>query len=1120
MKPKFVKILSIIICLLLSVQQTGFAQVASSIDIASRFSGRRCSFLTDPFRPLHLRYLAYTPGDDSFRFLLDKGSLSSPDEQELESASKQLFQYFLTGLSLPNDSFWVNLRPDEEDNIIDLRLAQTDAGRIMLESDLQLKKDAARFTSPETAEGRLYWDKLYKRAAQLYGRDNVTIPTLTRPWIVPAEVIIRETADSAYIYKATLKVMLEQDHLKDSQTYDLDDARAAALNEYSSQLIRELILPKLTKEVNSSKAYACLRQVYYSLVLAQWFKKRYAGDENQYSKRIDTGDLAGIKSESAWSKTYYFDAYKRSFSEGEYNLKEPVHSSAGQSIRSYFSGGEILEVAIPPYGQAGVVTSIVSPRASSAIRGSGLVKFMGRVLLAGMVVTGLSWAGADAAAPKQPSAVHQQNITRKEQITQLLRRDIIDLIMLIQNKGDPADISLKKRQVLEKARAINAQFSELLSKVLVAGEITTQAEYDEITKQISRINEEFLVPEAAGFYMEAYTRDNRILLLTYSVERRENYRLTDGREVSVLYISRLDSLNLEPAKFGHNSKLDKFVVVLADATANKAREIARVLKGDKYYASASRKFLAHMENLAGEAVKKDFSGKSEAEIKKILDWQVELHEFGHKQNDLSGASQKLKGFRDGKIINEIIAALVPVVYGPAPYIELLDLIEGIAVNTRMSYPAAVIVNEFARELGAKKEYKGMGDSVTAIDLGKIMIEADKDTVRKAAQKILRKYADKAGADTLDSELIKKSVEKYSSSPMEEKKGLSAAQNRVAQALEEAFRASEYAHGGFGAVIDAKAVLESLGDDEQSVRELTLQIVMTRPGFPKADIEKNTGEFNYRFKNASFLKGTDKTYLYLSANGEVLGRMNVDILSGIREGKLTDIGVIPGKQRGEAHIGTFLMNVFLSELYKRRIKTAKIMAEKESTQFYITYLEKELKIGESDYWKHGINLRREAYFDYFTMRVDNIIGKAGSSSPVSSAKQQEAAGLFSGTGADRLGGIDFRALPIVTQAMVNLKACAPGPRIDHLRDVNLGEELKQMRQLVDARVCVSADRVKEYVQALSFQGPDGRLVDDAVSLITDMLKVQEDNYEETDPLLRDILVALDTLEDPQDLKQLF
>jgi hypothetical protein len=1112
MKPKFMRVISFIVCFLFICEQTGFAQVASSIDIASRLSGMGNTFIPGSFRPLHLRYLSYIPGDDSFHFLLDKGSVREPLEQEFSGASKKLFQYFLTGISLPNDSFWVNLRPDKEENIIDAQLAQTDVGKVMLESDLQLKKDTARLTSPQNPQGRQYWDRLYKRAAELYGSDTVTIPTLTRPWIVPGEIIIRETGDSAYIYKATLKVMLEQDHLKDSQTYDFSDARAKALNEYSSQLIRELILPRLNKEINSSKVYAALRQVYYSLILAQWFKKRYSGGQNQYSNRIDTGDLSGIKSVTPWSKATYFKAYQRSFIDGEYSLKEPVYSPAGQSIRSYFSGGEILKFDMPSYGQTGPVTSIVSPRSSSAIQSRGLVKFMGKLLAAGVLVTGLSWSSADAgvSAPKQATQAHQEYKIQKERIMQLLRRDIIDFILLIQNKKDPSDIAVKKRLVVEKARVINVQFSELLSKVLITGEITTQNEYEEITKQISRINEEFLVPESAGFYMEAYTRDNRILFLTYSIERRENYLLTDGRQISVLYISRLDNINLEPAKFGHNSKVDKFVVVLVDATGSKAREIARVLKGDQYYSSASRKFLAHIEPLAQEAIKKDFSGKNDAEIQKIIDFQVELHELGHKHNDLSGASQRLREFRDGKIINEIIAALVPVVFGPAPYIELLDLIEGIAVNNRMSYPSAIILNEFARELGAKIEYKGMGDSVTAIALGKIILQTDRDIIKKTAEKILRKFADKAKADTLDSELIKKSVMNHSSSPMAEKDGLSAVQTRVSQALKESFRQSAYVHGSFGAVIDVRAVLGALGDDEQAVRELAREIVAARPGFPKADRDKNIQEFISRFKNKSFVNGADKTFLFLSAQGEVLGRMNIDILEGIREGKLTDIGVIPGKQRDGTGIGTFLMDVFLKELSKGKIKTGKIMAEKEATQFYITYLEKELNIEEKDYWKYGLSLRRESYFDYFTIRIDTIIGKVLSASPLSPANSP----------VDRLGGIDFRALPIVTQAMIGLKGDISGARSGHSLTLNLPEEFKQMRQLVDSRVCICPERIKEYLQSLTLQGIDTRAVDEVVSLIIDILKIQEELFEETDPLLRDILVILDTIEEPLDLEQVF
>src|SRR3989338_3874829 len=109
------------------------------------------------------------------------------------------FSYAAGELNLPNDTFWVNLRPDAADNIIDLLLENTDIGKTFLEADLQLKKDTAGLTSPQNPEGKLYWDRLYKKAGELFGTENITIPTITRPWIVPNEVIVRETEDSAYI---------------------------------------------------------------------------------------------------------------------------------------------------------------------------------------------------------------------------------------------------------------------------------------------------------------------------------------------------------------------------------------------------------------------------------------------------------------------------------------------------------------------------------------------------------------------------------------------------------------------------------------------------------------------------------------------------------------------------------------------------------------------------------------------------------------------------------------------------------------------------------------------------------------------------------------------------------
>ncbi len=368
------KIISVVLSFGLLFQQSGMLYAAGEINLANYLSQAKSAIIQpDQFRPAQLRYISYNIKSNDFKLLLDKGDvfnqktekpknektlefLNSPNSStpKLNPATQELFNYFLIGLSLPNDTFWVNLRPDAPENIIDPLLEKTDIGKIFLEADLQLKKDTASLTSPQNPEGKSYWDKLYKKAGELFGTENITIPTITRPWIVPNEVIVRETEDSAYIYKATLKVMLEADYLigrGGSRTaptpdqYAFSDPRLKELNEYSSQIIRETIIPKLTKEINSSKRYAQLRQVYYSLVLARWFKQKYSSlgsigaSANSYLGLIDSGNLANLASPEPCDKQAYFQAYQKSFKDGEYNLKETVATPFGQSIRSYISGG-------------------------------------------------------------------------------------------------------------------------------------------------------------------------------------------------------------------------------------------------------------------------------------------------------------------------------------------------------------------------------------------------------------------------------------------------------------------------------------------------------------------------------------------------------------------------------------------------------------------------------------------------------------------------------------------------------------------------------------------------------------------------------------------------------------
>src|SRR3989338_7562798 len=362
------KILSIVLSLGLLFQQAGFSYAAGELNLANYLSQARSAIIQpDRFRPPQLRYISYDIKSNDFKLLLDKGDLKQPKEQNGSNdklLTQELLNYFLIGLSLPNDTFWVNLRPDAADNIIDPLLEKTDIGKIFLESDLQLKKDTASFTSPQTPEGKQYWDKLYKKAGELFGTENITIPTITRPWIVPNEIIIREAPDNAYIYKATLKVMLEEDYLSNQKTeelknqrtaYNFSDPRLKELNQYSTQLIKELIIPKLTYQVNTSKRYAPLRQVYYSLILAQWFKARYRSQSteyraqrtedrkaNNYLRLIDSGNLTNLILKEPYDKQAYFRQYQKSFQDGEYNLQETVRTPYGQSIRRHVSGGANL----------------------------------------------------------------------------------------------------------------------------------------------------------------------------------------------------------------------------------------------------------------------------------------------------------------------------------------------------------------------------------------------------------------------------------------------------------------------------------------------------------------------------------------------------------------------------------------------------------------------------------------------------------------------------------------------------------------------------------------------------------------------------------------------------------
>ncbi len=276
MPRKINKLLSFLICFCFLFEQSGLAQTLPLLQPT-----------TLPPAPL-LRYLSVNAANpfNYFNFLLDKGD-GSIDKENLNKEAKKLINYFFLGITLPSESLWVNLRPDEAGRITSNEISNTDLGRALLEQDLQLKKDVARYIHPSHPKGKQYWEKLYAAI----GKDKVKkveITTSNRVWIVPGEAIVLETEDGAFVVSAKLKVLLENNYLKLNPK---DETQAI-----SEKLMKEIILPPLTEEINNSATYAPLRQIYQSLILAEWFKRKHSKSNSVYSYCINKGYTNGLES--------------------------------------------------------------------------------------------------------------------------------------------------------------------------------------------------------------------------------------------------------------------------------------------------------------------------------------------------------------------------------------------------------------------------------------------------------------------------------------------------------------------------------------------------------------------------------------------------------------------------------------------------------------------------------------------------------------------------------------------------------------------------------------------------------------------------------------------------------
>lgn len=352
------------------------------------------------FTSLQLRYISDS-GDSGDRAL----TYSLPAEPSNEvfqadhtiDAARQASDAFFVWLSLPPDTFWLNLSPDEPDRIIDEQLGRTDVGRVLLEADLEMKKTVARWIHPDRKVGRRYWNRLRQMS-------NGEICASFRQWIVPEPAVVRDDGTALTIIDAPLDVKLE------SEYFDAPGAGQAAcprgereVEEHNDAVFREMILPRVRKAVNEAPEYADLRRVYTSRIAAEWYRERSLAADTVHDHLIDTGDISRWAQKGDWRPRKVFDAYVDSFTNGEFDVTRETTQGNMIYSQTYIYGG--VDFSTVPFREM----SADAMEREHAGLSDKIERSMTR-LVAGD--GDQLWLGAATAAPPQSAVIEASDVRR------------------------------------------------------------------------------------------------------------------------------------------------------------------------------------------------------------------------------------------------------------------------------------------------------------------------------------------------------------------------------------------------------------------------------------------------------------------------------------------------------------------------------------------------------------------------------------------------------------------------------------------------------------------------------------------------------------------------------------
>jgi hexokinase len=327
--------------------------------------------ISAPFAPLALKGLIVNPQKPlEFQFIVDTGK-GPQDTASIKDQANQLVKYFLAGLTIPEGDLWVNLSPYEKDRMVPSALGQTDLGRDLLAQDYILKQLTASLIYPEKDLGKEFWSRVYAKAQKQFGTTNIPVNTFNKVWILPDQAQVFENRNAAYVTKSTLKVMLDEDYLALSK----NECRGGScirpitgstqgrplqndVNSLGSQVVRAIVIPEITKEVNTGKNFAPLRQIYQALILAKWYKETI---QNGLLDAVYTNKnkVAGVNLNDPTVKEQIYDRYLQAYKKGAFNYIKEDPTPDGQAVpRKYFSGGILaMKFNLDPTGRQSDIKS-------------------------------------------------------------------------------------------------------------------------------------------------------------------------------------------------------------------------------------------------------------------------------------------------------------------------------------------------------------------------------------------------------------------------------------------------------------------------------------------------------------------------------------------------------------------------------------------------------------------------------------------------------------------------------------------------------------------------------------------------------------------------------------------